>query len=113
MKRNRMEHEGYTGTVEWYDNENIFKGQVLGIKSNIEYSGKNINELRKDFYKKIDDYIQTCEKNNLKKEVPYKGSFNVRTTPELYRLAQERCNKDTISMSKLVEIALKEYLKVY
>ena len=111
MRRNRMEYKGYVGTVEWYEDESIFYGKTLGIKSLITYEGKTIEELRKNFYQGIDNYLEICKKNNLKPDIPYKGSFNIRTSQELYRLALKKAKQENISLSKLVSNALKEYLK--
>lgn len=113
MNKNRFEYKEYVGTVEWYDDKNKFEGKALGIRSNITYEGKDINELRNNFYKSIDNYIELCEKNNVKRDIPYKGSFNVRISDDLYRLLCKRAKKDNISINKVVSNAIEEYTKHY
>ena len=110
MSKNRMEYKDYLGTVEWHDDEGIFKGEVLLHRNCISYEGKTIEELRNNFHKSIDNYIEVCEKNNLKREIPFKGSFNVRISDELYKKVYEKSKKDNISINKIINNALKEYI---
>ena len=113
MLKNRMEYKDYVGTVEWHDDLNIFRGEVLHIRNCLIYEGKNINQLRNNFHKCIDNYIKTCENNNLKVDIPFKGSFNVRISDDLYRLLCQRAKKDNISINKVVSNAIEEYTKHY
>ena len=51
-----MKYKGYTGSVDFSDEDNCLYGRVLGMtKDNITYEGNDVNELRKDFEGAIDD----------------------------------------------------------
>ena len=39
----------------------------------------------KDFQNVIDEYLDDCKKRKVEPEQPYKGTFNVRISPELHR----------------------------
>lgn len=106
MKKNTFEYKGYIGTIEWSEEDNIFCGELVGIKGMFMYEGKDINELRKDFKKTVDDYLSYCKEKNIKPQTPYKGSFNVRVTSDLHRQISETAMAQGISLNKFVQNAL-------
>jgi predicted HicB family RNase H-like nuclease len=82
---NLMSYKNYNGTVEYSKEDKCFFGKVVGIKSLLMYEGNSVSELEEDFQSVIDDYIADCENRGVQPEQPYKGTFNVRITPELHR----------------------------
>ena len=52
-----MEYKGYVGSVEFSEEDVIFYGKVMGIRSLISYEGENARELVEGFHEAIDDYI--------------------------------------------------------
>lgn len=82
---NMLEYKGYYGTVRFSDGDNILYGEVIGIRSLISYEGTSVEELRADFEGAVDDYLELCAEQGIDPEKSYKGSFNVRISPELHR----------------------------
>jgi predicted HicB family RNase H-like nuclease len=82
---NLMSYRNYNGTVEYSKEDKCLFGKVVGIKSLLMYEGNSVSELEEDFQSVIDDYIADCENRGVQPEQPYKGTFNVRITPELHR----------------------------
>jgi predicted HicB family RNase H-like nuclease len=82
---NLLSYKNYNGTVEYSKEDGCLFGKVVGIKSLLSYEGNSIQELEKDFQTVIDDYMADCEEREIQPEQPYKGSFNVRISPELHR----------------------------
>lgn len=82
---NVIQYKNYTGSIELSQDDMVFYGKVLGIKSLISYEGKSAKELYKNFSETIDDYLNTCKENNIEPELPFKGSFNIRISPELHK----------------------------
>ena len=54
---NTMEYKGYVGSVEFSEEDVIFYGKVMGIRSLISYEGENARELVEGFHEAVDDYI--------------------------------------------------------
>ena len=52
-----MEYQGYVGTVEFSEEDRVFFGKVLGIRSLLSYEGTTGEELINDFHGVIDDYL--------------------------------------------------------
>ncbi len=82
---NLLSYKNYNGTVEYSREDNCLFGKVVGIKSLLSYEGDSVQELEQDFQNIIDEYLKDCEERNVHPEQQYKGSFNVRISPELHR----------------------------
>ncbi len=80
--KNTMEYKGYVGSVEFSEEDGIFFGKVMGIRSLISYEGTDARSLVEDFHGAVDDYLQLCEGQGKAPEKAYKGSFNIRIAPE-------------------------------
>ena len=59
-----IRYKGYSGTVEFSEEDNFLFGKVIGMNKNvITYEGKTIAELKADFESGIDLYLLTNESN--------------------------------------------------
>ena len=58
---NTIQYKGYVGSVEFSEEDGIFYGKVMGIRSLISYEGESAKELLDDFHGAIDDYLETCK----------------------------------------------------
>lgn len=56
-----LEYKGYTGSIEFSEEDNLFFGKVMGIRSLLSYEGKDIDELTEDFQGAVDDYLNLCK----------------------------------------------------
>ena len=110
---NTMRYKGYVGSVEFSENDSVFYGKVLGIRSLISYEGANAKDLVSDFHEAVDDYLALCKEDGVSPEVAYKGSFNVRISPQLHEQLAVYAQNQGISMNKLVENALQSYQPVH
>lgn len=108
--KNTMEYKGYIGSVEFSEEDGIFFGKVLGIRPLISYEGTNAQELVNDFHQGVDEYLNMCEKEGIEAERAYKGSFNIRISPELHKQAAVCAIAQQITLNKLVENALQRYV---
>ena len=108
--KNTMEYKGYIGSVEFSETDEIFFGQVQGIRSLISYEGINAKELVSDFHEAVDAYLQLCEEEGVEPEKAYKGSFNIRISPELHKQIAVCAISKQVSLNSLVEKALQNYM---
>ena len=107
---NTMEYEGYIGSVEFSESDGVFYGKVMGIRALISYEGTTAKELVKDFHGAVDDYLALCKAQGKEPEKAYKGSFNVRVSPELHKQAVVFAATHQMSLNSFVESALKSTL---
>ena len=107
-----LNYKDYSGTVEYSTSDNVLFGKVLGIKGLISYEGDNVHALRKDFESAIDDYLAECAEDGVEPQKPYRGSFNVRISPELHRTLALYSASHGQTLNSTVEEALKRYVMV-
>ena len=105
-----MEYKGYIGSVEFSEEDCVFHGKVQGIRALISYEGSTAQELIDDFHTAINDYLELCEKENVEPEKAYKGSFNVRISPELHKKAVVYAYSQQTSLNRVMEDALYNYI---
>ena len=104
---NTIEYKGYLGSVEFSQRDALFYGKVLGVRALISYEGRSAEELINDFHGAVDDYLVLCEETGIEPEKAYKGSFNVRISPELHKQAAVAAAAQNISLNRFVENSIR------
>ena len=108
--KNTLSHKGYYGSVEFSDEDSVFFGRIIGINDRITYEGDNVNSLRHDFEEAVEEYLEICAQMGKEPEKSYKGTFNVRITPELHRQLALYSSSQGKSLNSTVEEAIKSYI---
>ncbi len=103
---NLLSYKNYNGTVEYSKEDGCLFGRVVGVKSLLSYEGESVQELEQDFKNAIDEYLKDCEERNVQPEQPYKGTFNVRISPELHRNIAVYAIEHGKSLNAVVEEAI-------
>ncbi|MCD7784106.1 MAG: type II toxin-antitoxin system HicB family antitoxin [Oscillospiraceae bacterium] len=107
---NTMNYKGYVGSVEFSESDGVFFGKVMGIRALVSYEGETAKDLVEDFHGAVDDYLALCEEQGIEPEKAYKGSFNVRISPELHRSAAVYAAAHNMSLNSFVETAVNHEL---
>ena len=105
---NTIQYKGYIGSVEFSEADSIFYGKVLGIRSLISYEGESARELLADFHGAVDDYLESCKAEGKDPEVAFKGSFNIRLSPELHKRIYIYAAAHQMSMNRYIEEILEK-----
>ena len=103
---NVLEHKGYIGSVEFNADDKVFYGKILGIKDLVTFEGESVSELENAFQEMIEDYLVTCKKLKKEPEKTYKGTFNVRISPDMHKKAALIASRKNISLNNFVKFAL-------
>lgn len=103
---NLMCYKNYNGTVEYSKEDQCLFGKVVGIKSLLSYEGDSVMELEQNFHNIIDEYLDDCRERNIEPERSYKGTFNVRISPELHRNIAVYAIEHGKSLNAVVEEAI-------
>ncbi len=104
-----MIYKDYIGSVHYSTEDEIFYGKIEGINDSISYEGSSVSELKSAFAEAVEDYLELCNLNGKEPEKMYKGSFNVRITPELHKQAAKRALIEGKSLNQYVEEAIEQY----
>ncbi|MCC8196462.1 MAG: type II toxin-antitoxin system HicB family antitoxin [Ruminococcus sp.] len=108
---NTMKYKDYVGSVEFSESDGVFFGKVMGIRALVSYEGETAKDLVEDFRGAVDDYLALCEEQGVEPEKAYKGSFNVRISPELHRNAAIYAAAHNMSLNSFVETAVNHELR--
>jgi len=109
---NLLFYKNYNGTIEYSREDSCLFGKVIGIKSLLSYEGESVRELEQDFQNVIDEYLLDCEERNVEPEQPYKGTFNIRISPELHRNIAIYAIEHGKSLNAAVEEAIGNMVQV-
>jgi predicted HicB family RNase H-like nuclease len=106
-----LEYKGFIGSVHFLADDKVFYGKIEGINGLITFEGSTVDELETGFQYMVDEHIKDCEAENVPIEKSYKGSFNIRISPELHRRAAQMAIRRGISLNQLLSEALTKELK--
>lgn len=101
-----LEYKDYHAIVSFDAEDKIFVGEVFGINDSLNFHGSSVQELEEMFHQSIDNYLALCAEIGKAPEKEFKGTFNVRLTPELHRKIALKAAEAGISLNQFVNRAL-------
>lgn len=107
---NVFEYNGYSGSIEVSTEDRCLFGKILFITDLVTYEAETVTDLEAEFIAAVDDYLLTCKEIGKDPQRPFKGSFNVRISPELHRKAALEAYKEKISLNELTDKAINAYV---
>ena len=105
---NKLYYKGYYGSIEFGEEALTFYGKVQFIKALISYEGESARELKIAFEEAVDDYLETCHEGQIKPEIPFKGSLNIRIGHALHREAALQAGRLNLSLNRFICDAIAE-----
>lgn len=85
---NIMTVDGYQAKIEYDPELDQFRGEILGLSGGADFYGKNPRELRSEFKKSLQVFLEVCAEKGIEPRRSFSGKFNLRISPELHeRLA--------------------------
>ena len=106
---NMMEYKGYYSNPRYSAEDKIFWGKLDGIADSISFEGTTVNELQEAFVEAVEDYLDTCKRNDMTPKTPFQGRFEINITPDLHRKIAGFAASRDISLNHAVETALDGY----
>jgi predicted HicB family RNase H-like nuclease len=58
---NLMTVDGYQAKIEYDEDLDLFRGEILGLNGGADFYGKNSKELRAEFKKSLAVYLEVCK----------------------------------------------------
>lgn len=107
----KIQYKGYHGNIEYSADDDMLIGSVFGIQDSLNYCGRSIEEITQAFHDCIDGYLEMCQTLGRRPDKEYKGSFNIRVTPQLHRSAAIAAEKQGISLNQFVQTAIERQLQ--
>jgi len=106
----KLEYEGFLGSVHFSAGDEIFFGKIEGIDDLVTFEGSSVRELKKSFKEAVKEYLELCEVTGKDSQKSFKGSFNVRITPEIHQRAFRTAKSEGKSLNQFVKEAIENQL---
>ena len=106
MRENILKYKNFIGSVQYSADDEVFYGKVDGIDDLVSFEGDNAKDLRRAFEEGVDDYLRLCEGTGKDPMKSFKGSFNVRISPDLHKKAYLAAVQEGKSLNQFVQSAI-------
>ena len=81
---NLMNVDGYHAKIEYDEETDLFSGEILGISGGADFYGSSPDELRREFKKSLEAFLEVCKEQGIEPRRQHSGKFNLRIPPELH-----------------------------
>ncbi len=105
---NVMTVDGYHAKIEYDEELDLFRGEILGLNGGADFYGKNPKELRAEFRKSLQVFLEVCKEKGLEPRRNFSGKFNLRISPELHERLAIEAQAQGKSINTLAQEALQE-----
>jgi predicted HicB family RNase H-like nuclease len=106
--KNVIHYKRFLGSIYYSSEDECFHGTIEGIEDLVSFEGRSVAELKKAFREAVDDYLELCRTACKTPRKSYKGSFNIRISPDLHKRAVRKSISEGISLNQLVRRALEK-----
>ena len=106
-----MTYEGYTALLEVDTLSGMIVGHVIGIRDEIVFQGKTVEEAKASFRETVDFYLERRAAAGQEPDKPFSGKFNVRIDPEIHRGLVLDAEARKVSLNEVVKRAFTVYLE--
>ena len=110
MMNNILEYKGYHTRVEYDSEDMLLRGKIEGISDFVNFESQSVETVEEEFHKAVDDYLAFCADVGKTPEKEYKGTFNVRISPDLHRRLAYIAFANKVSLNTSVEKAIEDYV---
>ncbi|WP_396269030.1 type II toxin-antitoxin system HicB family antitoxin [Ideonella sp.] len=103
-----MTLDGYQAKIEYDADLDLFRGEILGLNGGADFLGKNPKELRAEFKKSLQVFLEVCLEQGIEPRRSYSGKFNVRIPPDLHERLAIVAQAEGKSINALAQEALQQ-----
>lgn len=103
---NLMTLDGYQAKIEYVEDLDLFRGDILGLTGGADFYGKNPKELRIEFKKSLETFLEVCLEKGIEPRRNFSGKFNLRISPELHERLAIAAQAEGKSINSIAQEAL-------
>ncbi|MFZ9752964.1 MAG: type II toxin-antitoxin system HicB family antitoxin [Cyanobium sp.] len=105
---NLMTVDGYHAKIDYNGETDQFRGEILGVSGGADFYGSSPEELRREFKKSLDVFLEVCKEQGIEPRKHYSGKFNLRISPELHEKLAMTAEAQGMSLNSLALEALQK-----
>jgi predicted HicB family RNase H-like nuclease len=108
---NLMNVDGYHAKIDYDEETDQFRGEILGLSGGADFYGSSPEELRREFKKSLDVFLEVCKEHGIEPRKNYSGKFNLRIPPELHENLAMTAEVQGKSLNRLTQEALQKCIR--
>jgi predicted HicB family RNase H-like nuclease len=101
-----LEYKGYVARIEADEDNERFHGRVINISDVVNFKGRSMAELKREFAKSMEEYFSFCREEGDQPEQPFSGKFVLRIDPAVHRAIAKAADREGLSINKWAQAAL-------
>ena len=105
---NLMTFDGFSAKIEYDSDTDLFRGEILGLNGGADFYGANPEELRQEFKRSLDVFLEVCREKGIESRKQFSGKFNLRIPPELHERLAMAAQAQGKSLNSLAQEALEK-----
>ena len=109
---NLMTLDAYQAKIEYDADLDMFRGEILSLNGGADFYGKNTKELRAEFKKSLQVFLDVCREKGIEPRRNYSGKFNLRIPAELHEKLAIVAQAEGKSINTLAQEALQQRVAV-
>jgi predicted HicB family RNase H-like nuclease len=109
---NMMTLEGYNAKIEYDAELDMFRGEILGLTGGADFYGKSPKELRAEFKRSLQIFLEVCREKGIEPRRNYSGKFNLRIPPDLHEKLAIVAQAEGKSINSVAQEALQQRVAV-
>ena len=95
-----LEYKGYIAQIDVDEDNDGFHGHVINISDVVNFKGKSMAELKREFAKSMETYFDSCGEDGEEPERPFSGKFVLRVDPAVHRAITRAADREGLSINK-------------
>ena len=103
---NVMTVDDYHATIEFDSDLDMFRGEIFGLNGGADFYGKNPKELRAEFKRSLQVFLEVCAEKEIEPRRHFSGKFNLRISPQLHEKLAIAAQAKGKSINTLAQEAL-------
>jgi predicted HicB family RNase H-like nuclease len=98
----------FQAKIEYDPDLDLFRGEILGLSGGADFYGKTPKELRAEFKKSLEVFLEVCREKGIEPRRHFSGKFNLRISPELHEKLAIAAQAEGKSINAIAQEALQE-----
>ena len=107
---NLMKLDGYHAKIEYIEETDQFRGEILGLSGGADFYGSSPDQLRQEFKKSLDIFLEVCREQGIEPRKHFSGKFNLRISPELHEKLAITAEAQGKSLNMLAQESLQRII---
>lgn len=105
-----MTIDEFHARIDYYEDTDLFRGEILSLTGGADFYGSSPEELRREFRKSLDVFLEVCREKRIEPRRQYSGKFNLRISPQLHEQLALRAQTSHQSLNAFAQEALERSL---